>query len=123
MADIAVVYLSEDEETVEKLIEILRTRWSTWWAKEIAAGDWEEIVRSEIDSAAAVVPVLSKHTMGRNAASLKDEIAYAQSKDKTIFPFLIGDTSIAFGLGRLSHTKAPNWKGDPSARGCLELLK
>lgn len=123
MADITVVYLSEDEETVGRLVDILRARWNSWWAKDIAVGDWEDAVRTEIDNSSALVPVLSNHAKGDRRAILKDEIAYARSKEKFIFPFVIGGADVPFGLGGLNHTKALDWSGDPRHPGCQELLK
>jgi hypothetical protein len=64
MADICVVYLSEDEPVVEQLVTLLRRDWDVWWARDIAHGDWEEVVRKEVPKSLALVPVLSGHTRG-----------------------------------------------------------
>src|SRR2546425_947985 len=39
MADICVVYLSEDEPIVGRLVASLRKEWSVWWAQDLAHGD------------------------------------------------------------------------------------
>jgi queuine/archaeosine tRNA-ribosyltransferase len=111
VADICIVYLSEDEAIVARLVRLLKKRWDVWWAQDIAHGDWEEAVRSEIPKALALVPILSKHANSKRMAILKDEMRFAQQQNKPIFPFLIGPADIPFGFGDLNHTKAHGWNG------------
>lgn len=121
MAEICVVYLSEDEAIVERLVALLRKHWDVWWARDIAHGDWEEAVRAEIPKSLALVPVLSRHAKGERKTILKDEMRFAKEQSKPILPFLIGPADIPFGFGDLSHTKAHNWIGDEGHKGYQQL--
>lgn len=120
MAEICVVYLSEDEAIAERLVFLLQKHWDVWWARDIAHGDWEEAVRAEIGKSMAVVPVLSQHTKGKRKTILKDEMRCAEKEGKPIFPFLIGDADVPFGFGDLNHTEAHGWAGEEE-QGYLQL--
>ncbi len=117
MAELCVVYLSEDETTVEKLVKLLRRHWDVWWARDMSHGDWEETVRAEIPKSLALVPVLSQHAKGERMRILKDEMRLASTHGKKIFPFLIGRADIPLGFGGLNHTEAYDWNGDEGGQG------
>lgn len=112
MADLCVVYLTEDEAVVERLVEALRAQWSVWWARDIPHGDWELAVRREIDACEALVPVISDHSVPERMPIVRDEIHYALSRDKAVLPFLIGQADMPFGMGTLNRTEAPGWIGE-----------
>lgn len=121
MAEICVVYLSEDEAIIGDLVTLLKKHWDVWWARDIAHGDWEEAVRDEIGKSVAVVSVLSQHAKGKRKKIIKDEMRYAEQKDKTIFPFLIGPADIPFGFGDLNRTEAYGWDSTENHPGYLQL--
>jgi queuine/archaeosine tRNA-ribosyltransferase len=121
MAEICVVYLSEDETVVEQLVLLLRASWDVWWAKDIAHGDWEEAVRAEIPKAKVLIPVLSGYAKGKRKHILKDEMRYADELDVAILPFLIGQAEIPFGFGDLNYAASSGWTGDPEDDGFLDL--
>lgn len=121
MAEICVIYLSEDEAIVEQLVTLLKKHWDVWWAHDIAHGDWEEAVRSEIGKSIAVVSVLSQHAKGKRKTIIKDEMRYAEKEGKKIFPFLIGPADVPFGFGDLNHTEAHGWNGAENHLGYLQL--
>lgn len=68
VVDICVVYLSEDKNVAEHLVELLRERWSVWWAGDITHGDWEEAVRGAILRSPVLVPVVSRWVKGDRSA-------------------------------------------------------
>lgn len=121
MAEICVVYLSEDEAIAEQLVSLLQKHWDVWWAHDITHGDWEEAVRLEIGKSLAVVPVLSQHAKGKRKTILKDEMRYSAQEGKAIFPFLIGPADVPFGFGDLNHTEAHGWSGAENHPGYLQL--
>lgn len=121
MAEICVVYLSEDEPIVEQLVTLLRRHWDVWWARDIAHGDWEEVVRKEIPKSIALVPVLSVHTRGERKNILKDEMQLAKSHNKPILPFVIGPGEMPLGFGGLHYTKAHDWNGKETHQGYQQL--
>lgn len=121
MAEICVIYLSEDEAIVGQLVTLLKKHWDVWWAHDIAHGDWEEAVRSEIDKSTAIVAVLSQHAKGKCKMIIKDEMRYAEKTGKKIFPLLIGPADVPFGFGDLNHTEAHGWSGEESDSGFQQL--
>lgn len=121
MAEICVIYLSEDEAVVGDLVTLLRKHWDVWWARDIAHGDWEEAVRDEIGKSVAVVSVLSQHVKGKRKKIIKDEMRYADQINKTIFPFLIGPAEVPLGFGDLNHTEAHGWAGKENHSGYQQL--
>lgn len=121
MADICVIYLSEDEAIVGQLVTLLKKHWDTWWAKSLAHGLWEKEVRKEITKSKAVVAVLSQHADVERMAILADEMRYAQKQEKPILLFLISPTEIPFGFGGLHHTEAYGWNGEENDSGYQQL--
>lgn len=121
MAEICVVYLSEDEVIAERLVLLLRKYWDVWWARDIAHGDWEKAVRTEIGKSRIVVPLLSQCAKGERMTILKDEMRYAREQEKPILPLLIGPAEVPFGFGDLHHTNAPGWAGKEAHPGYQEL--
>lgn len=121
MAEICIIYISEDEVTVSMLVSLLRKHWNVWWAREINHGDWEESVRAKIKECSAVVPVLSQFAKGERKVIIKDEMRFAKKNGKPIFPFLIGESELPFGLGDLSYTEACGWTGKEAHPGYRQL--
>ena len=119
MADICIIYASEDDVVVQKLVLLLRRNWDVWWAEDITHGNWEARVRSEISKTKAVVPVFSHHT--ENKSYFKDELKFAEKQNRLIFPFFIDKTEPPFGFGDLNRTSAFGWDGDENHHGYLQL--
>jgi len=120
MADICVVYLSEDEAIVNRLVACLRQDWTVWWAPDLTHGDWDQAVRNEIRNSRAVV-LLSQHVKGERTTIIKDEMRFARIEKKPIFPFLIGSADVPLGFGDLTHTEALGWAGDEGHPGYQKL--
>lgn len=121
MAEICVIYLSEDETIIGQLVTLLNKYWDAWWANNLAHGLWEKNVRKEIAKAKAVIAVLSQHADVDRMAILTDEMRYAQKQGKPIFLFLINPAEIPFGFGGMHHTEAYGWDGDENNSGYLQL--
>ncbi|MBX3349141.1 MAG: TIR domain-containing protein [Nitrospira sp.] len=122
MPEICIIYLSEDESLVEQLVSLLRKHWDVWWAKDIAHGNWEWVVRENILKTSAVISVLSQHAEANRIEIMRDEMHLAKRHNKPIFPFLIKEgTDAPFGFGGLSDTKAYGWTGDEDHPGYQEL--
>src|SRR6185312_51620 len=122
MADICVLYLSDDERVANELVALLRSRWSVWYAGDIPHGSWEQAVRSEIPRCQAVVPVLSEKAAGPRSSVLKDEMRFAFEQEKPVLPLIVGRGEIPFGFGDLNRTEALNWVGEPSHPGIVALI-
>jgi len=116
-----VIYVSEDELVVEKLIDLLRRHWSVWWARDIAHGDWERAVREAIKRSSAVLPVLSPSATVERTTVIKDEMAFAKRNGKPILPFLIDHAEVPLGFGGLDRTEAYGWAGEEGHSGYRQL--
>lgn len=122
MADICVLYASEDMKITERLVAQLRENWDVWWAEDsIPDGDWEKQVRDEIGNSSAVIPIFSSHSIDN--AIFKDEIEWAKKCNRIIFPFLIEDINMPFGFGRINRTTAFNWDGKFNHFGFQQLIR
>ena len=121
MADICVLYASENEEIAEKLVTLLRRNWEVWWAGDIAHGDWDAEVRHQINSSSAVVPLISHYIHSKPI--LRDEISFALKKNKYIFPFIIEEVDLPFGLGTQNNTQSFGWDGNKTEKGFAQLEK
>ncbi|HJZ04790.1 MAG TPA: toll/interleukin-1 receptor domain-containing protein [Patescibacteria group bacterium] len=121
MADICVIFATEDKELVNKLVFLLREHWEVWWSGDISQGDWEPEVLRNITNSTAVVPVFSRHTQQKKI--FKDELKITQGLDKFIFPFFIENVDPPLGFGGLDRTYSIGWKGEGGDSGYLELKK
>jgi queuine/archaeosine tRNA-ribosyltransferase len=119
MADICVIFASEDEAVVRKLVHLLRNHWDVWWAGDIGQGNWEKAVRLEIPKAKAVVPVFSRYTEEKDI--FIDELRYAKKQGRLIFPFFIDQADPPFGFGQLNRTESFGWKGEHNNLGYRQL--
>lgn len=122
MAEILVLYLSDDHRAAERLVGLLRARWTVWWAPDLAHGDWEEAVRAEIPRCTLVLPVLSDVARGDRKAIIKDEMRLARTQGKPILPFLLGPAEMPMGFGDLNRTVAYGWNGDAADTRFQELV-
>lgn len=119
MAEICVIYGSEDEDIVVRLVNLLRRQWDVWWSEEISHGPWEDAARKEIEDAKVVLAVLSQHTNGKG--NFRGELQCAYEREKPIFPFVIGAADIPLTIKDLSRTDAIGWTGDGDHKGFQRL--
>ena len=119
MADICVIYASEDEDVVENLVNLLRNDWDVWWARDISYGPFEEHIRNAIKDAKAVLPVISGYISSKPI--FQDELDIARKQNKPVFPFLISDVDMPLGHGRMNRTDAFGWNGDDGHKGFKQV--
>ncbi len=120
MADICVIYASEDEDVVGKLITLLRRHWVVWWGNDIPHGPWDESARAEIERARCVLPILSRHTNGKR--NFRGELELACRLEKPLFPLRIGSGDIPLSIEHFSRTEAIGWGGEETHPGFQQLL-
>lgn len=124
MADICVVFLSDDRQVVRELVALLRKDWSLWWAGDIAPGDWETQVRHEIPKAKLLIPVFSAAAKGSRTNILKDEMKFAEEHGVAILPFVISKRAeIPMGFGGLHRVESVGWDGDRDDGGFVDLTE
>jgi len=119
LADICVIFASENEAVAQKLVFLLRTSWEVWWSVDIVQGDWEKEVRDQIGNAKAVVPIFSHHTHDKRI--FKDELRFAEKQERLIFPLFIDAVEPPLGFGQLNRTEAFAWDGDENHPGYRQL--
>lgn len=115
MAEICVIYASENEEIARQLVSLLGKYYKVWWAGEITQGNWGKVVRTEIAASKVVVPVFSNSTVSKNI--FVDELKFAAKLGCLILPFLIENVDLPFGFGQLNRIEALGWKGEENNPG------
>lgn len=119
---ICIIYASEDREIARNLVQALTSiSWQAWCAENLGHGDWAKRVRSEIETADALIPLLSEHS--RDKQVFADEWELAASFQKAIFPFALDTSGAPLGMGRYSRTTAHGWSGDLKDAGFIELVE
>ena len=58
MADIYIVYASEDRGVAERLYNLLSLQWNTWWDDDLV-GSFAEVIEAELPKAACILPLFS----------------------------------------------------------------
>src|SRR5436190_23447540 len=100
--DPPLIFLSHAEEDRRNAEEVLRAleshgvRCWVWWRDGRPGAPWDEDIVQAIESAAAIVLLVSHSTSASN--EVRREIALAEDRQKRIVAFRIG----AFGATRLS---------------------
>lgn len=121
LADICVIFASENETITLKLVSYLRKCWDTFYSGDITDGDWEQRVRNEIINSRAVIPIISDYSIGKNI--FRDELRFAEKNNKIIFPFLIEEVDLPFGFGGYDRTEAYGWNGEEEHNGFQKLKR
>lgn len=93
MADIVVFYAREDYETVKRLVEILRRRWTVWWDQVLLHGQWDTAVEAELQTASCAIPVWSHHSLSADCM-VRKEAAYAGKRAVPLLHVLLQDVEL-----------------------------
>jgi serine/threonine-protein kinase len=115
MSDVFISYKSEDRRRIQPLVHCLQSDgYSVWWDEQIGTGNvWREEIERELDAAACVVVVWSKHSVGREGAFVREEASRAQHR-RVYLPVLIDSVSPPLGFGEMQATSLVGWKGNSS---------
>lgn len=115
MSDVFISYKSEDRRRIQPLVRCLQSDgYSVWWDEQIGTGNvWREEIERELDAAACVVVVWSKHSVGREGAFVREEASRAQHR-RVYLPVLIDSVSPPLGFGEMQATSLVGWKGNSS---------
>ncbi len=121
MAELCIIYASEDKRIAGELVSLLRSSWDVWWDGDIAQGDWQDVVRNEISNSKGTIALFSRHTERKSI--FRDELSLAKRSNCLIFPFFIEPTEPPLGYGHLNRTNAFGWKGDGAHPGYKQLVQ
>lgn len=108
MADIVLIYGSEDKDIAKKLVKHLETRWSVWWDQFIKERFAEEI-NHEIQSASCVLALWSETS--RLKDTVRDDAQLAKDHDVRIIGVTLDGCKPAYGFGGYSSTSLSDWNG------------
>lgn len=108
MADLVLIYGSEDKNIAKKLVKHLETRWSVWWDEYIKERFAEEI-NQEIQSASCVIVLWSKTSIKKD--TVRDDVQLAKDHKVCIVGVTLDDSKPAYGFGGYSSTSFSSWDG------------
>jgi TolB-like protein len=113
MSDVFISYKAEDRRRIRPLVQCLQSEgYSVWWDERIGAGDaWRETIERELDSAACVIVVWSKRSIGPEGGFVREEASRAQRRGVYV-PVLIDAVDPPLGFGEKQATSLRGWTGD-----------
>lgn len=124
MADVFIVYASEDRATAAKLVESLRKTMTVWW-DDTLTGDFRIVIPNEIAKAKCVVALWSKASV-QKTGSVGEDMEVAKRNGKPIIPLELEDCDPIYGFGNLSRVDFKGWdEGDvhPCFQHLMRKLK
>lgn len=120
MADICIVYASEDHAIAEKLHGLLSQQWDIWWDDKIV-GRFRQAIEREIPKAGCIVAIFS--VSSRNKDTFTEELSFGQKHNIEILPVRIDGSDPPYPFGAYSYTEVQDWKGEPDHRGFMQLKR
>ncbi|MCC4113883.1 toll/interleukin-1 receptor domain-containing protein [Aromatoleum toluclasticum] len=120
MADICIVYASEDRAIAGKLYGLLAQRWDTWWDDKIT-GRFAKAIETEIPKAGCIVALFSASS--RDKDTVTDELRLGQKHGVELLPVRIDDSDAPYSFGSYSCTDLRDWDGQMDHPGFLQLQR
>jgi queuine/archaeosine tRNA-ribosyltransferase len=119
MADIYIVYGSENVELAEKLVELLSQQWKdVWWDKKIV-GKFRKIIEKVLPGTGCVIAINS--ALSRDKDTYAEELRLADKHNIDILPILLDDAELPYPFGAYSYVDMKGWSGETDHRGFIEL--
>lgn len=110
MADIYLIYASENRTQVAKLFDFLSITWTVWWDRMIQQRFATEI-EAEIANAKCVLVFWSKDS--RDKDTVNDEVRLAKKADKPIVSVTLDGSEAGYSFGGYSLTDLSAWDEKP----------
>lgn len=120
MADIYIVYASEDRVIARRLYELLSEQWSVWWDDKIV-GRYDKAIESEIPKAACMVAIFSKYA--RVKSTVVDELRLGIKSGIELLPVQLDDSDPPYSFGTYSRSDLRGWSGEASHAGLTQLQR
>lgn len=120
MADVYLVYASENRGFAEKLHELLSPRWDVWWDDKIV-GRFSDAIENEMPRARCAIPFWSSQSRGKD--TFTDELRLAQKHSVELLPVRLDDSEPPYGYGAYSHCDLRGWSGEQDHKGLQQLLR
>ena len=120
MADICIVYASEDHSIAETLYTLLAAQYEVWWDDKIA-GRFSQTIELELTKAGCIVALFSAQS--RSKDTFTEELRLGQKHKVVILPVRLDDSDPPYPFGSYSYTELRCWKGDANHPGFRQLLR
>lgn len=120
MADICIIYASEDRAIAEKLYGLLSQQWDTWWDDKIV-GRFPRIIETEIQKSSCIVPLFSACSVEKN--TVRDELKLGEKYGKEILPIELDDSDAPFGFSDYTRVAMHGWEGEIDHSGFKQLQR
>jgi TPR repeat protein len=113
MSDVFISYKREDEQRVAAIHRALEhAGLSVWWDREIAGGDkWRQRIEEQLQIAACVLVVWSKHSTTTAGEFVVDEANHAKRRG-VLVQVKIDEVSLPLGFGEQQAIDLAWWSGD-----------
>ena len=127
MSDVFVSYKAEDRRRVQPLVEALQADGlSVWWDEHLGTGEaWRETIERQLDSAACVLVIWSKRSVGPEGRFVREEASRALARDAYV-PVLFDSVQPPLGFGESQATSLRSWHGgksDPRYQAVLAAIR
>lgn len=120
MADVYLVYASENRGLAEKLHELLSPRWDLWW-DDMIVGRFTDAIESEMQKVRCAIPFWSSQS--RTKDTFTDELRLAQRHSVELLPIRLDDSEPPYGYGAYSYCDLRGWSGEQDHKGLQQLLR
>lgn len=119
MADVYVVYASENVDLAEKLVELLSQQWKdVWWDKKIV-GRFRKVIEKKLPQSGCVIAINTAEAREKDTYS--EELRLADKHNIEIIPIRLDDAELPYPFGAYSYVNMHGWVGEDDHRGFIEL--
>lgn len=109
MAEIYVIYGSDDEDRTAKLIKLISKRWTVWWDRLVKQRFVDDI-HQELPAANCVLVLWSETS--REKDTVIDEVKLAKKHGVSIVCASLDGCDPAYGFGGYATTDLSSWDGE-----------
>lgn len=124
MSHVFISYKREDRDRVRRLVDALAEEGlPVWWDLEIEGGaNWRAELTAKLESAACVLVVWSKESVGPGGLFVQDEASRALER-KTYLPVAIDPVTPPLGFGQQHLLPLSDWRGDRTDPHFVDLVR
>jgi len=118
MADVYIVYASENVKLAERIFELLSQQWNVWWDKKIV-GRFRHVIESELPKSGCIIAINS--IIAREKDTFAEELRLGQKHNIQILPIRLDNADLPYPFGAYSYVDMHGWSGEPDHCGFIEL--
>lgn len=121
MAEVFLIYGSEDRSVAAKVVEHLSKRWTVWW-DDTLTGDFRSAIPQQIAAASCVVALWSKTSVAKTA-SVGEDMEIAKQHGIVTIPVELEECGFIYGFSNLSKVVLHSWNLEEDAEGFQQLVR